>query len=214
MANRLAVIHDLSQPDQWRHVPSKENPADLASRGVRATDEKKLEFWLQGPAFLSQDEEQWPTAAAHADLKHTEPEQEVKKNECASYVVQRQASNVIDKLIDTCSCWFRLRRICAWFLRYKLYCMRTFLKKDVIVSTNRMLSLDEIECAAKSIIQRVQQTQFADEIKLLHAQQPVSTTSKLAPLAPILEGGVLKVGGRLKNSSLPATAMNQMILPQ
>ncbi|KAK4315283.1 hypothetical protein Pmani_013503 [Petrolisthes manimaculis] len=32
VANRLAVIHDGSGQDQWRHVPSCENPADKASR--------------------------------------------------------------------------------------------------------------------------------------------------------------------------------------
>ena len=33
--NRLQTIHDASSPSQWRHVPTKLNPADLASRGIK-----------------------------------------------------------------------------------------------------------------------------------------------------------------------------------
>ena len=32
VANRLRLIHSLSSPEQWRHVPSQLNPADIASR--------------------------------------------------------------------------------------------------------------------------------------------------------------------------------------
>ena len=33
VANRLSVIHDGSEPVQWRYVPTSDNPADLISRG-------------------------------------------------------------------------------------------------------------------------------------------------------------------------------------
>ncbi|XP_046844958.1 uncharacterized protein LOC124449217 [Xenia sp. Carnegie-2017] len=66
VANRLQVIHDASTPNQWRHVPTKLNPADLASRGIslgRATgqDQRDLQFWLNGPDFLWKDPKLWPT---------------------------------------------------------------------------------------------------------------------------------------------------------
>lgn len=35
VANRVATIRDLSDPTQWRHVSTKENPADYASRGLK-----------------------------------------------------------------------------------------------------------------------------------------------------------------------------------
>ncbi len=34
VANRVAAIHKMTSPQQWKHVRSKHNPADLASRGT------------------------------------------------------------------------------------------------------------------------------------------------------------------------------------
>ena len=57
VANILAVIHDGSNPTQWRHVESALNPADVCSRG------RKVELFLQmteckkGPEFLLHQED-------------------------------------------------------------------------------------------------------------------------------------------------------------
>jgi hypothetical protein len=37
-ANRLALIHEISTPNQWRHVPSEWSPAHSASRGLEMSD--------------------------------------------------------------------------------------------------------------------------------------------------------------------------------
>ena len=60
VANRLAMIHDESSPDQWRHVDSSSNPADIASRGANGSETQNLQQWLHGPDFLWRDEKDWP----------------------------------------------------------------------------------------------------------------------------------------------------------
>ena len=40
----------------WRHVPSQENPTDLASRGG---DVESSELWWHGPEWIA-DHERWP----------------------------------------------------------------------------------------------------------------------------------------------------------
>ena len=52
VANRVAAIHELTNPDQWRHVYGKLNPADLASRGLHAGNEFDLSTYISGPKFL------------------------------------------------------------------------------------------------------------------------------------------------------------------
>eukprot|EP00057_Strongylocentrotus_purpuratus_P015238 XP_011669712.1 PREDICTED: uncharacterized protein LOC100890342 [Strongylocentrotus purpuratus] len=53
VANRLAVIRDGSKPSQWRYVESSLNPADICSRGITVDKFLELEYWKDGPAFLS-----------------------------------------------------------------------------------------------------------------------------------------------------------------
>ena len=60
VANRVAAIHELTKPDQWRHVDGKLNPADLASRGLHAGNEFVLSTWISGPKFLYLPEDRWP----------------------------------------------------------------------------------------------------------------------------------------------------------
>lgn len=44
----------LDQPDQWRHVTTDQNPADLGTRSFDA-QELPQSMWLRGPAFLKED---------------------------------------------------------------------------------------------------------------------------------------------------------------
>jgi isoleucyl-tRNA synthetase len=60
--NRVAKILSKTSPSQWRHVDGKRNPADVASRGTpRAEEFLSSKLWLQGPDFLTQTEDKWPT---------------------------------------------------------------------------------------------------------------------------------------------------------
>lgn len=55
VANRVQLIRSLSTPTQWRYVESENNPADLATRGVKAN--KLMESsWLSGPEFLKSND--------------------------------------------------------------------------------------------------------------------------------------------------------------
>jgi hypothetical protein len=60
VSNRVDKIWKASEPTEWRHVPGKENPADLASRGVSAADLKKSNLWYHGPEWLKGPKEGWP----------------------------------------------------------------------------------------------------------------------------------------------------------
>ena len=52
VANRVAVIRDGSEPNQWNHVCGDMNPADDASRGLTANAFLRQERWSMGPEFL------------------------------------------------------------------------------------------------------------------------------------------------------------------
>ncbi|CAL8137402.1 unnamed protein product [Orchesella dallaii] len=52
VANRVAQIQEHTPVEIWRHVPGIQNPADLASRGITATELNNNVFWWNGPPWL------------------------------------------------------------------------------------------------------------------------------------------------------------------
>ena len=56
VAHRVGEICENTDPDAWRWVSSKDNPADLATRGARVGDLTPDSPWFKGPSFLAQDE--------------------------------------------------------------------------------------------------------------------------------------------------------------
>ena len=60
VGNRLSKIRKIARPSEFRYVDSKNNPADLCSRGIQAHETEKWKFYLEGPEFLKKREECWP----------------------------------------------------------------------------------------------------------------------------------------------------------
>lgn len=60
VANRVAEIQEVLPSEHWNHVPTKENLADLASRGVTTKQLINNNLWWYGPEWLSKDQIQWP----------------------------------------------------------------------------------------------------------------------------------------------------------
>ena len=66
VSNRINKILEMSHSHQWHHVGTKENPADIASRGTLLVKLQNDKLWLNGPAFIKDTEVQPQT---HIDLK-------------------------------------------------------------------------------------------------------------------------------------------------
>ena len=52
VSNRVGEIQMFSSPNQWRYVPTKVNPADHLTRGVKLSELAKLKTWWEGPDYL------------------------------------------------------------------------------------------------------------------------------------------------------------------
>ena len=57
---RVKKIRLLTDVAEWRHVPSKDNPADICSHGLNANDTDRWHFFHSGPKWLSGPESEWP----------------------------------------------------------------------------------------------------------------------------------------------------------
>ena len=59
VANRVQIIENYTGGKNWNYVETKENPADLASRGISPKDKEKVDIWMYGPHFLREKDESW-----------------------------------------------------------------------------------------------------------------------------------------------------------
>ena len=71
VTNRVGEIQSLSDPEQWRHVPTMQNPTDLLTRGLSVCTLNGNEGWWKGPAFLMQEETEWPQTKLEPKRKPT-----------------------------------------------------------------------------------------------------------------------------------------------
>lgn len=72
--NRVIKIRKLVSPDKWNYCPTDLNPADIASRGSKATELADNRVWWTGPDFLKKSPEFWPTIL-HSRLGQTPSEE-------------------------------------------------------------------------------------------------------------------------------------------
>ncbi|XP_055837021.1 uncharacterized protein LOC129905551 [Episyrphus balteatus] len=70
--SRVADIKSLMDKIEWLHLNSKDNPVDVASRGICPSKIAAHELWCTGPQWLKQSKHHWPQQqhlAPSTDLK-------------------------------------------------------------------------------------------------------------------------------------------------
>ena len=221
VANRVAEIQRKSRPTQWRHVPSEENPADDATRGLDLRDLSAESRWFRGPAFLHEGEEFWPSGSRPGQTDCTEEgKQELLK---INFTFQGKKSlPLLDA--EKFSSWLRLLRTTAYVLRFISKCKKEQRnvssdnqEKNVWPNANlkETLEPEEIKNAEKYWVFEAQRERFTEELTNLKGGGTVSKSSQLWRLSPFMDSdGILRVGGRLELSSLPYDAKHPVILPK
>ena len=234
--NRIAVIHDLSEVNQWRFVDSKHNPADDASRGLSIEAFLSSETWLQGPEFLGKSEAQWPGMPEElGSILPDDPEvrREVTVTSIVTSMMEKPPTN---RLIEYYSSWHDLKKAIVWMLKLKELLLQMSQKrkeaglkyghdkgkslKDQInllkmSSTHaQSLSVKDMENAERAIIYYEQRQHYKEERSLLEKGKDCSRGSSLYKLDPIDDCGILRVGGRTRKMAMPMELKHPMIIPK
>ncbi|GFT14578.1 hypothetical protein NPIL_407871, partial [Nephila pilipes] len=63
----------MTTSEDWLHISTDQNPADILSRGCGPKQLQKGKWW-QGPAWLQDPKEQWPKSAVNIDEKKIQKE--------------------------------------------------------------------------------------------------------------------------------------------
>ena len=115
--NRVAEILKHTIPQQWRHVKTKENPADAVSRDLHPAEMADCSLWFYGPKFLYYAEN-----CLNAEFKKSPQFKNELKAEDSGHIVA--AATVISPscgildLIDSRNSFRHLQRVLGYVLRF------------------------------------------------------------------------------------------------
>jgi hypothetical protein len=189
VTNRLVTIHEHTRPQEWRYVPTRLNPADLASRGFAATDATSADAWIMGPDFLRHAESKWPLDVT-CSVQDEDPDFKEMVLFTRDHVT---APDVMMKLSSHFSSLRKARQSLAWWMR-----LCNVLRKKTR-PTDRPLSVHETRQAEIRLVIAAQQRHFSDELTQLKTGH-VRPSSKLVTLSPMMDDSLIKTGSRLRFS--------------
>lgn len=201
VSNKVSFIRSSTKVQNWHYIPSEENPADLISRGLVVSALSQSALWLSGPPFLAEGGD-YP---AEPRQEVTLADEEVKETACRTCSVDDRTPLSI--LMHSKSNWYQLKVRIAWLLKLRdaLY--------DKSSLRNAKVTVHDLNRAEISIIKFVQSKYYDNEISYikLHGKIPQTYMRKLTPFLD--DDNVLRVGGRLGNSSLEYGIQHPIILP-
>ena len=195
VANRVCFILDNTQPTQWRHVSTEENPADVPTRGTPLVALADNELWWNGPGFLRQHPVLWktqpdciPTTDALSELVTLE--RAVGRYSFAAHTFHAPHPAVQLAIADL----NRLDTPQPGNLMLRIRALERIREKLGKSLTDHHTSILEL------VIRYVQQTELGVLFHKVKMSQPVPKSYRKLNL--FIEKDLLKVGGRLSKTLL------------
>ena len=203
VANRVQLINENTDKEKWRYIETHNNPSDPASRGITMTDECGVEKWFKGPDFLWKESEDWKCTTMKVSVDCNDPE--IKTSKCTNIIRTNQDGCLLETILERHSDWNKMKRILGNVILFVEKCRKR---------TAHDLSVEHIEKAGRLLIKLAQQKSFKTEIKDINKIQN-KLPKCLYKLDPFKDDeGILRVGGRLKNSEQPDQIKFPIILPK
>ncbi|CAK9827604.1 hypothetical protein ANTRET_LOCUS5285 [Anthophora retusa] len=207
VANRVSQIQEMTEVNSWAHVSSEDNPADVISRGSSPKSLSNNDLWWLGPSWLSEESTHWP--------RSIETTIDIPEEKARPMTVTTVACN-INEIFLRYSDYTRLLRITGYCLRF-IKNARAGNRSDRDSPTNRgktYLAVTELQTAQDHLIRIAQRERFHTEIDALIKETGIAKQSSLHSLAPYLDNlGIIRVGGRLSNASVPYNKRHPIVLP-
>lgn len=203
VGNRVKRIQTLSEQGIWDYISSKENPADILSRGLNPNSmiETNVSTWLEGPNHLHNQHPFDNQVAFKCSKKNILGSSRSRK-------VVACVSNVRSTIFERFSEYTNLIRVTAWLMRF------SWNSHWYGPQLNGSLNLFELDWASNCLIKLVQCEYFSEELKVLQRHSQIDNKSTLLCLSPFLDAqGIIRVGGRLQQSDLSWEQRFPIILP-
>ncbi|XP_055714277.1 uncharacterized protein LOC129808525 [Phlebotomus papatasi] len=216
---RTEKILKLTTAHQWSHVDTKENPADLASRGTSPQQLESSPLWWNGPTWLLLSQKDWPKKFSALE-EPTECSLTVTTGDTLPEDNEDVQNPIYQALLSRYSTYSKLRRVTARCLE------ASFIWKSTLRRANRNtrrptfsrhLSVQYLRDSETFLIKSDQRQHLGQVIRSVEngALNSKRIPNQIQKLRPFLDAdGVLRVGGRLTNSLEPFDARHPRILPK
>lgn len=213
VANRVEKIQKQCDISVWQYIPTKQNPADLCSRGMNPSELVKCELWWKGPNVIlhKKDPKEAPqrlTAEITEQIRNEfKPSFVGKVTVKNTYWLQHKGQTLIERTNS-------LKKLITSTLYVRLFIERFVLKlgKDfnVIGSADKL----SIKWALNYWIKYTQMKYFNDDLRYLERYNDVHKSSKLTSLCPFIdEEGIMRVRGRIQNAEVSYDEKHPIIIP-
>ena len=163
----------------------KQNPADLASRGIEADSADKVHVWNYGPDFPWADESKWNKYDIDCNIQ--EDDAEVKSMEVHVATIQ---SSILESL--AIGSWTKLRRVLAWIILFKNKLLKSIKRKPEDTDTGMKFNVNLLIEVDNIILKLYQKQCFLEEIlalsKTAESKSLVKKSSSIYSPDPILNG--------------------------
>lgn len=202
IGNRVGNIQNLYNASFWRHVRTHENSADIASRGVSASQLIDNELWFYGPKWLLLSETQWPKLEIRVSPEFNMEER------CRVNAINSEPNE--SELLQRFSNLTHLLRITARMFRF----IHQSRKTESLKYSENIITFEELQRSKLFWVKHVQTINFAEDLSQLRMLKPIKDKSILKNLNPQLnENDTLVVHGRLQYANFPKFRKFPMILP-
>lgn len=206
VANRVNQITDVTDIEQWNHVKTEDNPADVVSRGLKPQNLVDSKIWWYGPSWLIKEQDYWNEISNPIEEINELPEQKPLK---LALIVTKSDS---PWLLECYSDWAALVRLTAYI--YRFINNSKIAKENSYKRIKGPLTTAELTRSKYYWIKQSQKRVFADELAALVSNKSVHRNSCLKTLNPFLDDfGVIRVGGKLAYAPISSAKKYPIVLP-
>ena len=188
VANRIGEIQMFTEPSQWQHVSTEENPNDLYTRGATPSELAGCSLWWNGPDWLTKDSSEWSKILV-PNRPREMPEMKTSKrkedaNAFATLVTYSLQKEAAPKNNNTSEVW-RLdpKRFSSWTRLVRVHARMRRLLHNLRSRDERKagieLSPEEIKDAEEEIVSLAQREAFCDEYATLSLGKPIPQKSQV-----------------------------------
>ncbi|GFX42823.1 integrase catalytic domain-containing protein [Trichonephila clavipes] len=195
VANRVSKIHQLSSRDQWHHIASEQNPADVLSRGLLSEELRDDSLWWYGPELLLQSAYSTTVIGEPTQRDDFDCELRVSERTLETSLLSSKNFDFFNHLMDLSNNYFKIIHIVSYIYRFIDNCRSKVKKKGPLTTS-------EVNDAETWLIK-----QYRSGINL---SDPSGNLKSLSIFQD--DKGVLRVGGRLEKASIPYSQKHPAIL--